>query len=105
MNEYGLKDFALQSLQGILFVVCVVLITFCILAVTACAKTKTEYVDKFIEVKVPVPQKCDFFLAPKPDINTSSVQSVYDSVTKLAVDGIEIRKSVELVPCLNIIYE
>ena len=109
MREYNFKDFALQSAQGILFVICVFLITLCILSLTACSSKvdckQADCPEKFVEVKVPVPQKCDFFLYPKPDINTSTMQSVYDSVTKLALDGVQIRKELDIVPCLNIIYK
>lgn len=105
MNEYTYKDFLREVLNACIFVFCVLLVCFAILSLTGCTKTKIEYVDKFTEIKVPVPQKCDFYLYPKPDINTSTMQGVYDSVTRLAIDGVQIRKELDIVPCLNIIYK
>ena len=81
-----------------------VCLSMVILSVTGCAQCE-KCNEKFVEVKVPVPQKCDLVLRPKPDINTSTLQSVYSTVTELALDGVELRKELDLVPCLNIIYK
>lgn len=102
----SLIDIFIFAINSLMFVLIVFLMLVLILFVTACSTTtKTEYVDKIVEVKVPVPQKCNFYLYPKPDINTSTMQSVYDSVTELALDGIQIRKEIDIVPCLNVIYK
>ena len=98
-------DIGIFIINTLMFVLVVFLMLVLILFVTACTTTKTEYVDKIVEVKVPVPQKCDFYLYPKPDINTSTMQSVYDSVTELALDGIQIRKEIDITPCLKVIYK
>ena len=88
-------------------VVCLslLIVGFAILTTVGCAKQCEKCNEKFVEVKVPVPQRCDFVLRPKPDINTSTMQSAYESVTKLALDSVELRKSLGLAPCLNLIYK
>lgn len=108
MNEYTRKDFLREVVIAIAFLFCVLLVGMAILSLVGCSSKACEpstCPEKFVEVKVPVPQKCDFYLYPKPDINTSTMQGVYDSVTRLAIDGVQIRKELDIVPCLNIIYK
>lgn len=102
---YTLYDFLRDIITATVVCLSLLIIGMAILATTGCAKRCEKCNEKFVEVKVPVPQKCDFALRPKPDINTSTLQSVYTSVTRLALDGVEIRKSLNLAPCLNLIYE
>lgn len=102
---YSLYDFMKDVITAAVVCILMMIAGFAILTTVGCAKQCEKCNDKFVEVKVPVPQKCDFVLRPKPDINTSTIQSVYKSVTELALDGVELRKKLELVPCLNSIYK
>lgn len=99
---HSLGDFLKEVITAVVVCLAMLIVGFAILATTGCAKQCEKCNDKFVEVKVPVPQQCDFVLRPKPDINTSTMQSVYKSVTRLALDGVEIRKELELIPCLRI---
>lgn len=101
---YTLYDFLRGIVSFVVVCLSLLIIGMVILSTIGCAQCE-KCNEKFVEVKVPVPQKCDFVLRPKPDINTSTLQSVYSSVTRLALDGVEIRKSLNLAPCLNLIYE
>lgn len=102
---YTLWDFLRDVITTITVCISMLIVAFAILATTGCAKQCERCNDKFVEVKVPVPQQCDFVLRPKPDINTSTMQSVYSSITGLVLDGVGLRKQLEMVPCLNIIYK
>lgn len=102
---YSLYDFMRDVITAIVICLAMLIIGLAILTTTGCAKQCEKCNDKFVEVKVPVPQKCDFVLRPKPDINTSTIQGVYESITKLALDGVKLRKELESVPCLDIIYK
>lgn len=101
---YTLYDFLRDVVTAIVVCISLLVIGMAILSTTGCAQCE-KCNEKFVEVKVPVPQKCDLVLRPKPDINTSTMQSVYSTVTELALDGVELRKKLDLVPCLNIIYK
>nr|DAG82659.1 MAG TPA: hypothetical protein [Caudoviricetes sp.] len=102
---YSVYDFLKDVITAIVVCMSMLIVGFAILSTVGCAKQCEKCNEKFVEVKVPVPQKCDFVLRPKPDINTSTMQGVYESITELALDGVELRKKLELVPCLNSIYE
>lgn len=103
------KKLTIHSLNGFLkfVVVCLAIlnVVFVILITVGCAKQCEKCNDRFVEVKVPVPQKCDFALWPKPDINTSTMKGVYESVTELSLDGVKLRKEIELIPCINLIFK
>lgn len=99
---YSIYDFMKDVITAVVVFVAMSIVGFAILTTVGCAKQCEKCNEKFVEVKVPVPQKCDFVLGPKPDINTSTMQGVYKSVTELALDGVELRKKLELVPCLRI---
>lgn len=99
---YSLYDFLKDVITAVVVCLAMLIVGFAILTTVGCAKQCEKCNDKFVEVKVPVPQKCDFVLRPKPDINTSTMQDVYKSVIELALDGVELRKKLELVPCLRI---
>lgn len=102
---YSVYDFLKDVITAIVVCMSMLIVGFAILSTVGCAKQCEKCNEKFVEVKVPVPQKCDFVLRPKPDINTSTMQGVYESITELALDGVELRKKLELVPCLNSIYK
>lgn len=99
---YSLYDFMKDVITAIVVCIAMLIVGFAILTTVGCAKQCEKCNDKFVEVKVPVPQQCDFVLRPKPDINTSTMQDVYRSITGLALDGVELREELELVPCLRI---
>lgn len=101
---YSLYDFLKDIITAIVVCLSLLIVGFAILATIGCAKQCEKCNDKFVEVKMPVPQQCDFVLRPKPDINTTTMQSVYESVTNLALDGVTLRKELKLIPCLNLIY-
>lgn len=96
------NDFLKDIITAIVVCLSILIVGFAAFTTVGCAQQYEKCNDKFVEVKVPIPQKCDFVLRPKPDINTSTMQSVYNSVTGLALDGVEIRKKLELTPCLRI---
>lgn len=102
MKLYTVYDFLKDIITAIAVCVTMLIVCFVILTTIGCAKQCEKCNDKFVEVKVPVPQQCDFALRPKPDINTSTIQSMYKSVTELVLDGVELRKELKLVPCLRI---
>lgn len=99
---YSLYDFLKDIITAVVVCLAMLIIGFVILTTIGCAKQCEKCSEKFVEVKVPVPQRCDFVLRPKPDINTSTMQGVYKSITELALDGVELRKKLELAPCLRI---
>lgn len=106
MSEF--KKYLWDSLQWIFFVFSVFVICICIIITfTACSKPCESYTcpEKIINVNIPVPTKCDFYIYSKPEINTSTMQGVYNSITELSLDGVEIRKQLDLIPCLNLIYK
>lgn len=99
---YSFYDFLKDVITTVAVCLSMLIIGFAILTTMGCAKQCEKCNDRFVEVKVPVPQRCDFVLGPKPDINTSTMQGVYSSVTELVLDGVKIRKELELIPCLRI---
>lgn len=101
---YSLNDFLKEVITAVVVCLAMLIVGFAVLTTIGCAKQCEKCNDKFVEVKVPVPQKCNFVLRPKPDINTSTMQGVYKSITQFALDGVELRKKLELAPCLNLIY-
>lgn len=105
----GLVKYLVKSLEGLLFIFCVFIIVVCIMITfSACANKPCESVtcpEKIVKVNVPVPTKCDFVLYPKPKIDTNNTQAIYQSIAELALDGVEIRKELDLIPCLNLIYK
>lgn len=102
---YSLYDFFKDVITLVVVCLSLLLIGFAILTTIGCAKQCEKCNDKFVEVKMPVPQQCDFVLRPKPDINTSTMGGIYMSITKLALDGVELRKELKLNPCLNLIHK
>lgn len=101
----SLNDFLKKVITAVVVCVAMLIAGFAILTTAGCAKQCEKCNDRFVEVKVPVPQKCDFALRPKPDINTSTIKGVYESVTELSLDGVKLRKEIELIPCINLIFK
>lgn len=105
MRLYTVYDFLKEVITAVVVCLAMLIVGFAVLTTVGCAKQCEKCNEKFVEVKVPVPQRCDFVLRPKPDINTSTMKSAYESVTELALDSVELRKSLGLAPCLNLIYK
>ena len=106
MRELG--KYLLTSLEWLLFIFCAFVVVICIMITFSACSKPCESVpcpEKIVKVNVPVPQKCDFILYPKPKIDTNGTQAIYQSITELALDGVEIRKELDLIPCLNLIYK
>lgn len=101
-----IKEMAIYFANAILLVVAMIIVAFVILTTMGCSSKEQvcEPVEKIVEVYKPVPMKCDLNISFAPDINTTTLQSMLNSVTELTLDGIKVRKEIIEVPCLNINY-
>lgn len=81
------------------FLFCFILFLFALL-ILGCSKV--EYKDKIVEVYMPIPQKCDYNLSKEPSLDTSTNESLLNSLTELSYDSVKIRKELRSIPCLNI---
>lgn len=98
-----MKEITNHILTGIAFVFAMFVLAYILVGLTACTKTEVKYVDRPFEVKVAVPQKCEFKLPPKPVIKTNNLQNTIASAGLMIEDSVTLRKELKTIPCLIII--
>lgn len=72
------------------FFIAIVSLTF-----VSCSKTK------IVEGKTAVPMKCDYVLPNLVDFNASEDEIIAD----LVLEGIQMRKDIKVIPCINILEQ
>lgn len=100
-----MKEMTNHILTGIAFVFAMFVLAYILVGLTACSSnTETiKYVDRPFEVKVAVPQKCQFKLPPHPVIKTNNLKNVIASAGLLIEDSITLRKEIKQIPCIIVI--
>lgn len=99
-----MKEITNHILTGIAFVLAMLALAYILVGLTGCStKTEIKYVDRPFEVKVAVPQKCQFKLPPHPVIKTNNLKNVIASAGLLIEDSITLRKEIKQIPCIIVI--
>lgn len=95
-----MKEIVQHILAGLMFVFALFVLVYILIGLTGCTKTEIKYIDKPYEVKVAVPQKCEFNLPPRPIIKNGNMKEVFATTALMIADSKVLRKEIKKLPCV-----
>ena len=95
-----MKEIIQHILAGLMFVFALFVLVYILIGLTGCTKTEIKYIDKPYEVKVAVPQKCEFNLPPRPVIKNGTMKEVFATTALMIADSKVLRKKIKKLPCV-----